>query len=143
MGKIAFITSSIDEEYEVMPAIEQVMESDSDLEAWVLPPDCTPEDLKRHIIESAADVFVASSIKAEKLAYLVAACTGSPVVALPLKNTGEKPHTIFTVKGVKKAKPAAIVGINDTKLAAELAVSLAEIAKPRRKRRILNFLKKR
>lgn len=143
MGRVAFITSSIDEEYEVMPAIELVLESENDLEAWVLPDDCTPEHLRRHVLESSADVFVVSSNRAEKLASMVAACTNSPVVALPVNGDPNKINLIFKLKGVAKSRPTAIVDKNDTKAAADLAISLAEIPKKSPKKGIFRFLTKR
>ena len=143
MGKITFITTSIDEEYEIMPAIELVIESEMDLEAWVLPEICSPEHLKKRITGSSADVYVVSSNRAEKLAFIVAAYTSSPVIGLPIDGNKDEIHMIFKFKDAKKSRPTAIVGKNDTKAAAELAINLAKIPKKPPKKGLFSFLAKR
>ena len=129
MGKITFITTSISEEYIVIPAIERIMETDVDIEAWIIPLGCTPDGLKKFVKKSDADVYVVSSIKAKQLAHYVAAYTDALVIGLPLSDAGEGQHPIFQYRGMPKKKPVAILDIDDAETAASLAIQITSIQK--------------
>jgi len=130
MGKVTFITTSISEEYIVIPAIEQIIETDADIEAWVIPLGCTPDGLKKFIRKSDADVYVVSSINVDPIAYYVAGYTDAPVIGLPLKAAGESQHPILSCEGMPKKKPIATLETNDAKMAANLAIKIANVEKP-------------
>ena len=125
MGKIMLITASQSIENRLMSDVTKLAEDDIDLQAWVIPDDCTPKDFQNHIVEANADAYIIGSSMVNTLSSLVAAHTKRPVIGVPVNgDSSDVGNVILNTDGLPTGMPYGIVGVNRIKDACDFAKDL-------------------
>lgn len=126
MGKVMFITDSILSEQPFLDGIDKLHQASIDIEATILPVNCTPRDLEKCVTRAKADVFIVGSSKAKILSSFVAAYTEKPVIGVRLKSgiIGGL-NAIYTFKEPPNSSPFRIADESDIKVVISEAQKIA------------------
>lgn len=129
----------------VKPALEVLEEFEISYEFKILSAHRTPEELVEYIKEAenkGAKVFIAMAGFAAHLAGVIAAYTTLPVIGVPLATSVLSGFdALLSMVQMPSGVPVAVVGVNQAKNAAYLAVSILSIKEPALKEKLKKFRK--
>ena len=85
-----------------------------DLQAWIIPENCTPGEFRKQIREAEADLYIVGSSMVNTLSSLVAAHTNKPVLGVPISGSDkDADNEMLNTKGLPTGMPYKIFAIND------------------------------
>ena len=114
MGKIMVITASQSIEDRLKTAISELLEAGIDLQMWVIPKDCSPNEFRRQIVESHADVYIVGSSMANTLSAYVKAHTSNIVIGIPISSdSSDTDNAILNTNGLPTGTPYGITMPDD------------------------------
>ena len=115
MGKIMLVTAAMPIENILLTGVSELMNTAYyDIQAWIIPKDCSPQEFRKQIHEAEADLYIVGSSMANTLSSLVAAHTAKPVLGVPISGNNEDTNNeILNTKGLPTGMPYRISAVND------------------------------
>lgn len=124
MSKVMIIMGSSSDRSKIEPAIWPLV-GVVDTEIHVMSAYRTPDELRKLVIDSDADIFIAGASMSAALPGTIAALTVKPVIGIPLSNARlDGLDALFTVSQMPKGVPVATVAIDSAENAAILALEI-------------------
>ena len=121
------ILGSASDRAKMEPAI-WALTNKAEVEAHVVSAHRTPEELRKIIIDSDADVFIAGAGMAAALPGVIAALTPRPVIGVPLSGSFMSGlDALFSIAQMPKGVPVATVAVDGAENAAILALEILGI----------------
>lgn len=125
MDKVMIIIGSDSDREKMEEAIWPLVDAEVDVEVHIMSAHRTPNELRRLISDSDANVFIAGAGMAAALPGAIAALTPRPVIGVPLSGSPlNGVEALFSIAQMPRGVPVATVAIDGAENAAILALEI-------------------
>ena len=140
-GKVAILSGSKSDS-KIVDTVEAILkEFEINYETKVISAHRNPTKLRKYVIETDADIFIAIAGMAAHLPGAIAALTVKPVIGVPVSGKLGGLDALLSIVQMPPGVPVACVAIDNGKNAALLAVEIIALKDPSLLKNLLNYKK--